>query len=242
MSRQLLSGGIAWHWQAWRSRHLWFPSVRLISNWLENQGPHQKQETLLLIGSSAGWMMSNHWLCQFKEIKTFDIDPLAATLFKWNHGRALREKGIQLCCHTQDALAALPQLLNQHPNAVVFFDNLLGQLRFTCNNLEDAEKKLKQVRSDLVGRSWGSLHDRMSGAIEEIHIQHGSVRPLHTIGHLKKDSEIQAWLNQIHAKSPWLDHLTHDVFPDETKVENMTWAFSRTYWHWLQMGWVHGQD
>ena len=79
MSRQLLSGGIAWHWQAWRSRTLWSPSVQLISDWLENQRPHQNQETLLLIGSSAGWMMSNTWLCQFKEIKTFDIDPLAAT-------------------------------------------------------------------------------------------------------------------------------------------------------------------
>jgi deoxyribodipyrimidine photolyase len=165
---------------------------------------------------------------------------LAATLFKWNHGKTLRNKGIPLFCHTQDALAVLPQLLDQHPNAVVFFDNLLGQLRFTCNNLDAAEKKLKQVRSDLVGRNWGSLHDRMSGAIEQIHTQPRLVSPFHTAGHLKKDSEIQAWLNQINAKSPWLDHLTQDVFPDEAEVANITWAFNQTYWHWLQMGWVRG--
>ena len=241
MSRELLSGGIAWHWHAWRSRQLWAPSVQFISTWLGNQCVHQKGDTLLLIGASAGWMMSNQWLCQFKEIKTYDLDPVAASLFRWNHGKTLSKKGIQLSCHTQDALVVLPQLLDQHPNSVVFFDNVLGQLRFTCSSLDATEKKLKKVRSDLIGRTWGSIHDRMSGPIGQTQTRHLLNSPLHTKGYLKEDSEIQTWLIQMNAKSPWLDHLTQDVFPEETPVENMTWAFNQNYWHWLQMGWVHGE-
>jgi hypothetical protein len=239
MRHKQLSGGMAWHWQAWRSGKLWSPSVQLISNWLDNQWVYQKHDTLLLIGASAGWMMSNSWLCQFKEVKTFDIDPLAASLFKWNHGKTLNNKGIKLSCHTQDALAVLSQLLDQHPKAAVFFDNVLGQLRFTCDSLDATEKKLAQLKSDLVGRSWGSLHDRMSGALDHSPSQDLSPTQFHAKGCFKKDSEIQAWLTQIKAMSPWLDHLTQDVFPDETEVENISWAFNQNYWHWLQMGWVH---
>jgi hypothetical protein len=239
MRRKQLSGGFAWHWQAWRSRQLWSPSVEFISNWLDSQQVHQKHDTLLLIGASAGWMMSNRWLCQFKEIQTFDIDPLAASLFKWNHGKTINAQGIKLSCHTQDALAVLPQVLDQHPKAAVFFDNVLGQLRFTCSSLEEAEKKLKQVKTDLWGRSWGSLHDRMSGAMAQSSYKEMSLPQLHAKGSFKKESEVQAWLTQINALSPWLDHLTQDVFPDDSEVENFAWAFKQNYWHWLQMGWVH---
>jgi hypothetical protein len=238
--RKLLSGGSVWHWQAWRSRQLWSPSVQLISKWLVNEQALQKYDKLLLIGASAGWMMSNQWLCQFKEINTFDIDPLAASLFKWNHGKILHERGIKLSCHTQDALAVLPQLLVQHPNALIFFDNVLGQLRFTYSSLDATEKKLKKIKSDLQGRTWGSLHDRMSGSIERSPTGQSIIDPFHTKGFIKKDTEIQSWLMQMNALSPWLDHLTQDVFPDETEVHNLTWAFNQNYWHWLQMGWVYG--
>jgi len=238
MRYKQLSGGMAWHWQAWRSRKLWSPSVHLISNWLDRQRAYQQHDTLLLIGASAGWMMSSRWLCQFKEVKTFDIDPLSASLFKWHHGKTLKKKGIQLSCHHLDALAELPQLLDQYPEAAVFFDNVLGQLRFTCDSLQATEKKLAKLKLDLVGRSWGSLHDRMSGALVQSPSNSLVRCPMHAKGYFKKETDIQAWLTQINAMSPWLDHLTQDVFPDEAAVENITWAFNQNYWHWLQMGWV----
>ena len=50
---------------------------------------------------------------------------------------------------------------------------------------------------------------------------------LHAKGSFKKESEVQAWLTQINALSPWLDHLTQDVFPDDSDVENFAWAFKQ---------------
>jgi hypothetical protein len=53
----------------------------------------------------------------------------------------------------------------------------------------------------------------------------------------------QQWLTQLNAQSPWLDHLTHDVFPADTSgqavhIQNFAWNFSAGYRHWLQAGWV----
>ena len=31
----------------------------------------------------------------------------------------------------------------------------------------------------------------------------------------------QQWLTQLNAESPWLDHLTHDVFPLETSGQEI---------------------
>ena len=105
-----LTGGVAWHWQAWRSQARWASTSQAIEHWLLNQGKVFKvsgvadQPSLLLIGASAGWMMSTQWLQQFARVDIFDIDPWAAPLFKWRHGAALKRNGVALYCHTCDAL------------------------------------------------------------------------------------------------------------------------------------------
>ena len=127
-----LTGGIAWHWLAWRSEARWAPTSLALEKWLMTHaqvfkpGHVQGQPSLLLIGASAGWMMSSQWLQQFARVDTYDIDPLAATLFKWRHGKALQATHTELHCHTRDALQDLPGLLSAHPKACVFFDNVLG--------------------------------------------------------------------------------------------------------------------
>ena len=90
-------------------------------------------------------MMPIGWLCQFKEVHTFDIDPLAAPLFRLRHGKKLRSVGTALTCHTQNALSDLPSLLKAHPQACIFFDNVLGQLRFTESGVQVAEKNISQI-------------------------------------------------------------------------------------------------
>ena len=85
-----LTGGPAWHWQAWRSEKAWAPTVDALETWLLAQTTPETPRTLLLIGASAGWMMPHLGLQQFKESHTFDIDPLAGHLFKWRHGKKLQ--------------------------------------------------------------------------------------------------------------------------------------------------------
>jgi len=235
-----LTGGPAWHWQAWRSEKAWAPTVDALETWLLAQTTPETPRTLLLIGASAGWMMPHLWLQQFKEIHTFDIDPLAGHLFKWRHGKKLQAHGVRLACHTQNALANLPALLKTHPQACVFFDNVLGQLRFNSTDIKLVEKNMTRCVQALKGREWGSVHDRMSGPVSgelALSLAKGAALP-ETSGHLDKGEDAQKWLTSIQAQSPWLDHLTGKVFEREIAVHNMAWAFKPNYWHWLQAGWV----
>ena len=240
-----LTGGVAWHWLAWRSQARWASTSQAIEHWLLNQAQVFKasgvagQPSLLLIGASAGWMMSSQWLQQFARVDTFDIDPLAAPLFKWRHGAALKSQGVELHCHTHNALQDLPALLNAHPKACVFFDNVLGQLRFQRPSAawQQVEADIQKIQKQLKGREWGSVHDRMSGPTLE------KIVETDTLPVRNSQQNDQQWLTQLNAESPWLDHLTHDVFPLETSgqeinIQNFAWNFSPRYRHWLQAGWV----
>lgn len=240
-----LTGGVAWHWLAWRSQARWASTSQAIEHWLLNQAQVFKasgvagQPSLLLIGASAGWMMSSQWLQQFARVDTFDIDPLAAPLFKWRHGAALKAQGVELHCHTHNALQDLPALLNAHPKACVFFDNVLGQLRFqkSASAWQQVEADIQKIQKQLKGREWGSVHDRMSGPTLEKIVETDAL-PVRN-----SQQNDQQWLTQLNAESPWLDHLTHDVFPLETtgqeiNIQNFAWNFSPRYRHWLQAGWV----
>jgi hypothetical protein len=240
-----LTGGIAWHWLAWRSQARWANTSQAIEDWLLKQASFSKlggaseKPSLLLIGASAGWMMSTQWLQQFARVDTFDIDPFAAPLFKWRHGAALKTQGVELHCHTVDALQDLPALLKTHPKACVFFDNVLGQLRFQrpATAWQQVERDVQQIQKQLKGREWGSVHDRMSGPTTETILLSDEL-PIRST-----QQTDQQWLTQLKAQSPWLDHLTHSVFPNQrdgqvTSVENFAWNFSPSYRHWLQAGWV----
>jgi len=240
-----LTGGVAWHWLAWRSQARWASTSHAIEHWLLSQAQVFKasgvagQPSLLLIGASAGWMMSSQWLQQFARVDTFDIDPLAAPLFKWRHGAALKSQGVELHCHTHNALQDLPTLLNAHPKACVFFDNVLGQLRFQRPSAawQQVEADIQKIQKQLKGREWGSVHDRMSGPTLEKIVETDAL-PVRN-----SQQNDQQWLTQLNAESPWLDHLTHDVFPLETSgqeinIQNFAWNFSPRYRHWLQAGWV----
>ena len=120
------TGGMAWHWLAWRSQARWAPTSLAIEQWLLanaqafKPGRVEGQPSLLLIGASAGWMMSSQWLQQFARVDTYDIDPMTAFLFKWRHGAALKTAGTDLHCHKRDALQDLPGLLSAHPKSCIF--------------------------------------------------------------------------------------------------------------------------
>jgi len=232
-----LTGGLHWHWRAWRANLQWAQSRTEIEDWLLAQPVHKEQ--LILIGASAGWMMSKAWLSRYKSIETWDIDPLAGILFKMRHGSALRQQGVVLNCFTGDALTMLPMLLREQPRATVFFDNVLGQIRFQTHTINQAEKRLHAITHAMRGRHWGSIHDRMSGSVDRSWLTTPApTAQTLTSGADNEAQETQRLLAQIGAKSPWLDHLTGDVFKKGTAVTHMAWPMKPDYWHWLQAGWV----
>ena len=158
------TGGLSWHWSAFRARHAWEPTQRAIETFLLSEPP--KATELLLIGGSAGWMMSSAWLAQFKTITVIDIDPLASLFFRLLHGKALQQSGTKWSFKRVDALTQLPLLLKEHPQALVFFDNVLGQQCFRLKDEERVERLIRHIKVALKGRSWGSIHDVYSGPID----------------------------------------------------------------------------
>lgn len=160
------------------------------------------RQQLVLIGSSAGWMLPTEWLTQFEEVHAWDIDPLAAPLFRWRHGRALAQHGTRLHLNTGDGLSALDVCMQDLPEAFFWFDNVLGQLRFTGWPLQETARRLGQIQHQMKGVAWGSLHDRMSGPRRSDQAWPQSRAAL--AGWAMESSPGQDWLRSMGAVSPWL--------------------------------------
>ncbi len=232
------TGGLNWHVHAHYSLKRWQPTVQLIDQFLMHVDP--KSDHLLLIGGSAGWMMPPSWLSRFTRIDAYDIDPLAAWLFHWRHGRRLKAQGTQIENHRLDALEVLPEILSTHDKACVWFDNVLGQHRYRVRDEARVERELAQIKTTLKGRQWGSLHDVWSGPTDGRLLPAGlNVWSHHVASKQALDAPFsQKLLASVGAKDVWQDHLTGHVFAPETQTTWIPWAFKANYWHWLQAGWV----
>ena len=232
------TGGLNWHVHAHYSHKRWQPTVQLIEQFFAQVDP--QSDHLLLIGGSAGWMMPSSWLTRFKRIDAYDIDPLAAWLFNWRHGRRLKAQGTQIEHHRLDALEVLPEILSAHPAACMWFDNVLGQHRYRVRDEARVEHELAQLKTTLKGRHWGSLHDVWSGPTDGRLLPAGlNVWSHHVTAKQGLDAAFsQKLLASVGAKDVWQDHLTGHVFAADTPTTWVPWAFKANYWHWLQAGWV----
>ncbi len=226
------TGGLAWHVRAWRRQAAWRPTVLALQDEWMRHSP--KADRLVIIGASAGWMMSPLWLRQFKTIETWDMDPWARWLFAHRHGRALQAAGVAWTHHQADAWADDQAWGHDPSDSLYWFDNVLGQLRFMGPHAE-AEARIRQVRQRLRQTRWGSVHDRYSGPISV-------ASPLAPVwssaaGMDLEAAPAQAWLQGWGAQGNWLDHLTGGVLAPGTPVLNLAWAFKPDFGHWLEMGW-----
>ena len=241
------TGGLRWHWRGFWQRRRWRFTTALIADWLDEQPITQPD--LLLIGGSAGWMMSGRWLQRFERVVLVDIDAHALPLFRFNHGRTLRQSGTTLEFLPTDAMQKLESLLETYPNAVVFFDNVLGQHLYRVRELERAEADLNRVAERLRGREWGSVHDLFSGPSAPNRLPAQPVMRLDAIN-TDKGPEVDGLsgtplhkrlLAQVGGSGEWMDHLTSGVFPVGTRTRLIAWPFLPAYAHWLQAGWMPAQ-
>ena len=231
------TGGLNWHMHAFQSQKRWQPTVAHIEYFLAHCKPRHTH--LLLMGCSAGWMMPTAWLTQFTRIDAYDIDPLAQRLFNWRHGRTLLSSNTHITHHRQDAMAHLPEILSQHPQASIWFDNMLGQHRYRIRDEALVEKELRALKSTLAGRDWGSVHDLLSGPTSVA--QSPDLR-IHNVRQNVYPKDMDATYNQslvqsLQAQGIWFDHLTSHVFAHDTSTTLIPWEFKSNYWHWLQAGW-----
>ncbi len=234
------TGGLNWHVHAYSSLVRWQPTLAMIDGFLAQVAPASKH--LVLIGGSAGWMMPHNWLQQFETIEAYDIDPMASWLFNWRHGRALQRTGVQVHHHRLDALLHLPEVLQQHARAFVWFDNVLGQHRYRIRDEERVTRELDELKNALHNRSWGSLHDWLSGPVQtrKTPVALTALMRTNIKTHMISDAFTQQLLQDLGAHTAWSDHLTQVVLPADTPTHLIPWAIRPNYWHWLQAGWVSG--
>lgn len=226
------TGGLLWHARAWRNLNAWQPTLHIMQDWWLQNAP--RADRLVIIGASAGWMMSPLWLRQFKAVQTWDIDPWSHGLFQQRHGRAMRQAGTAWTHHLGDAWSEDLVWKQADDQTLYWFDNVLGQLRFMGDHAT-AQARILEVRQRLHKTRWGSVHDRYSGALSG----HRPLPPAwrSSAGVDLASKSAQDWLQSWGAQGHWLDHLTEQVFENGTPVLNLAWAFKPRFGHWLEMGW-----
>jgi hypothetical protein len=229
-----------WHWhaRAWAARKRWALTRERLAQWLLSvRQLSAPPDELLLLGGSAGWMMSPEFLAGFKRVVLVDIDPWAARLFRLNHGRTLARHGVRLDFLQGDVHALLDQALADQAQASVLFDNFLGLDSIYTRSLDVTERRLRGLRKRLKGRLWGSVHDRLSGPGTAD--WRGAPCWTETWAAPSAQPLPQAELfNAVQAHGEWLDHHTAEVLPPGLRTSLIPWPIVPGRWHWLQAGWV----
>ncbi|MEY2618338.1 MAG: hypothetical protein RL522_1340 [Pseudomonadota bacterium] len=179
--------------------------------------------------------MDDAFLARFRRIDAVDFEWAASPLFRLRHAGVILSRRIQVTFHRTEALDHLEDLLALRPQALVLFDNVLGQYTLTCRDIERAERTLSGLQRRLAGRAWGSLHDALSGPggrlpagdqPEPLALPAGAPWPDHKL------------LEQVGGRDTWREHLTRQVLPANVASTLIPWQLTPGYWHWLQAGWV----
>src|SRR5688572_29072516 len=166
------AGGLRYHLRALRfGRRLWEPFRWPLGDWLLRW--QTREPTLLLVGPSAGYNLQPFLLERFRHVVVLEPDPLARWLLQARLRRVPLEPRPTLELIAEDQLVfhpeRLPRLLERVGPCAILFCNVLGQVRHLLGVDDTEDPRFASVRSAvqqaLVGRSWASFHDRVSGAL-----------------------------------------------------------------------------
>lgn len=201
--------------------------------------PDVPQE-LILLGGSAGWMMSPAFLARFKSILMVDIDPWAPRLFRLRHGATLRRHAVRLDFLCGDVHELLDQALAAQPQACVLFDNFLGLDSIYTRNLEVTARRMRGIRQRMRGRLWGSVHDRLSGP-GTANWRDAACWARDWTSQSGHELPQQAFFASVQAQGSWLDHHAEHVLPPGLNTHLIAWPIVPGRWHWLEAAWVEGR-
>ena len=212
------SGGLAWHWRAWRGAQRHRPFRLAVESWLAGWSPPCAR--LILVGPSAGWTLPGAWLSQFQEILAIDLDPLARWFFALNHSTGQTE----LRWLRGDLVTELPRRLADWPDAAVLFCNVLGQLAV---EREDHEAVLAELPGMLQRHHWASFHDCYTSDVS-LH-EFKSLVPLSLQRRMSADD-----LQRLGLSGEWRDHGTGQLFPAEHSRAYFPWWILEDKLHWIE--------
>lgn len=221
-----------WHWRGFRSGRRWARTMTQIEDWLI-QAP-SGHDQLIILGASAGWMMPPSFLARFRDITCVDLDLLGRWLFRWRFRSLFAQADRRLSYQLGDAHLLLPRLLRSQPRALILFDNFLGLDSLYTRDLGLTQSRLSALRVLLMGRSWGSIHDRYSGPAPHP----PRTPPVSLIRRTGDPLDEKSLIQSIQGSGEWLDHSTGAVLPDGHEARLIAWPIRPGRWHWLEAAWV----
>jgi hypothetical protein len=232
------SGGIVYHFRAWRYHStLWRPFQLALKSWLEESWSPPLDQSLLLIGPSAGWCLPLDFLARFPKVIARDLDPLALALLK------RRAKAAKIEVETQDGLGildhppgrSLKEWIEQpeHQGASLLFCNLWGQIYFDDtieSRLPPWKRELEQI---LEGRNWASFFDRLSGPVPpDIRVE--NQRSSHSLSDAELLKTFYASSFSPRTKPVELqDHMPGDYFENKPR-NHLLWELETGRYHLIE--------
>ena len=160
------SGGIVYHFSAWRHGRLWADHRAATAQFLGAWSTSERN--LLLIGTSAGYSLPNALFSRFEQVVACEPDPLARRLFtkrfpdvtvRWLDDDFLGPRKGSM------SVAGLAEMRARFAGHAVLFCNVLGQLPVVHKEADGEQfiRFLTNIPEVLEGVSWASYHDRVSG-------------------------------------------------------------------------------
>lgn len=230
------AGGLPYHWRALRNQGtLWAPFRTSIAGWLEHWQPPEKQ--LILVGPSAGYTLPLIQLQRWTKLSILEPDPLACWLLERRLSAALGAQCPELEFVREDHLLAparsLIDLATLRQPAAILFCNVLGQVTqlLPSRAQEQRLRALKQqVRAALVGRSWASYHDRVSGPIAP------QIQAV-TVPGRWSDAEVITHAYDAASTTTrveLVDHQTQGYFPEDLPHAYFSWPLQRGAFHLIE--------
>jgi hypothetical protein len=231
------AGGIRYHLLARRhARKLWEPFRWALGEWLLRWTP--PETTLLVVGPSAGYNLQPFLFERFERVVVLEPDPIARFLFRRRLRRAPLERQPRLDFIADDHLVQHPErlvpLLERLGQPALLFGNVLGQVAILLDGLEPGaglDAVRGAVRAATVGRSFASVHDRVSGPLPP------SFDGLRESSRRWTDEEVLAHAYATDGAAPLVeleDHFTEGFFPPELPHAYLRWEVSPGQHHLIE--------
>lgn len=152
------SGGLLYHFRAWRwRRSRWLPFHSEVARWLDAW--HPDSHHLVLIGPSGGYALNARFLDRFQRITVLEPDALACHLLRKRFADFKFEFAESHWLTQPDGGHLLAQ---RYPDAAFLFCNLLGQKLVGQGARHDRQAWLAALQTALQQREWASWHDLAS--------------------------------------------------------------------------------
>lgn len=231
------AGGIRYHLLARRhAKRLWEPFRWALGEWLLRWSP--PEPTLLLVGPSAGYNLQPFLFERFERVVVLEPDPIARFLFGRRLRRAPLERHPRLEFIADDHLVQHPErlapLLERLGQPALLFGNVLGQVAILLDEPEPGsglDAVRSAVRVAIAGRSFASVHDRVSGPLEP------SFDGPRESPRRWSDDEVLAHAYDTDGAAPLVeleDHFTEGFFPPDLPHAYFRWELTPGQHHLIE--------